>query len=91
MSKLSSYNHAKSETGFFLKTVPAYLLCIYICFIATTAGNAVFALYPANLVKNTLPKKGGNLFPSFQLFLNKFSLEHVYVFIPKQSHFCGKW
>lgn len=63
-----------------MKTVPTCLLCVYICFIATTAGNADFALYTTNVVKNTLPRKGTDLFPSFQLFLNNFSLEYT-VFI----------
>lgn len=47
MDKVSSYSHANSETGFifffFLKTVPACLLCIYICSMVAIAGNADMA------------------------------------------------
>lgn len=42
-----------------------------------------FCVYTANLVEKTLPAEGGNLFPVFQLVFNRFSLEHVCVFILK--------
>lgn len=50
------------------------MLCIYICFIVTIAGNGDTAscVYNANLVEKTLPAEGGNLFPRFQLFLISF-------------------
>lgn len=50
-----------------------------------------FCVYTANLVEKTLPAERSNLFPRFQLVFNQFPLEHICVFILKQSHFSAKW